>query len=905
MKSRKASSGSHGSAKTSVIKPKPNLVTAADYRLLIETFPQWVWMADAAGSTTFCNRYWYEFSGLSVEQTFRNEWVTLLHPDDKERARQIWENALASGKAYESEFRYKRAKDGKYRWHLAKGIPLKNANGKVEKWIGFGIDIHDSKTAENDLADREARLLAIVNTGPECIKVLAEDGTLLEMNQSGLAILEADSAADVIGKKLIEKVVDKPYHQAFHDLNQKVFQGEGGTLSYEITGLKGSHRWLATHVAPLKDKTGKIWAALGITWDITQQKKAEDELRASEARFRALLEHSSDAVALFDADWRVVFSSASTERVLGFQPNELVGRAAFEFVHPEDQLLVHQRFQEVLQHPHTTVTVRSRVKTKAGAWRVLEGQVTNLLLDPNVKAIVNNFRDITEKLQVDEALRGSEERFVKAFESSPLPIIITTRPDSRYLDVNDAALELSGYSREEVIGRTVDELNLWAEPEDQNKFIQILKESGAVKGLQTTLRTRQGEIRQVELFADLIELGGSSCVLAIARDITESLKMEAQFRQAQKMEAVGRLAGGVAHDFNNMLAVIVGYIQLLQDRLDPADAGQRHIEQIRKACERAAGLNRQLLAFSRKQVVQPRILNLNAVVNNLSKMLLRMIGEDITLSMVPGAPLGSVKADLGQIEQVLMNLAINARDAMPHGGKIVIETANVELEEDHAQHQPTVIPGSYVMLSVRDTGTGMDDPTMARIFEPFFTTKGPGKGTGLGLSMVYGIVKQSNGYIWVTSQPGEGASFKLYFPRVNEAAAPLIIQRLEPPAAKGSETILVVEDDPSLRELVVDLLEESGYKVVEAVDVEAALDLAQKKKTIHLLLTDVIMPTMSGGDLAARLKMLRPELKVLFMSGYSGDLVAEHGILEAETNLLEKPFTKHDLVSKVRAVLDN
>lgn len=905
MKSRKATSGSTRPAKTSSTQHKPNLVTPADYRMLIETFPQWVWITDAKGSTTFCNRHWYEFSGLTAEQTFNNEWQTLLHPDDRERARHIWQNALDTGKAYESEYRYKRARDGKYRWHLSKGIPLKNANGKVEKWIGFGIDIHDSKTAETELADREARLSAIVNTGPECIKLLSPEGILLEMNPAGLAIMEADSPGQVIGKSLIAKIVNKPYYKAFRDLNQQVFRGEDGTLIYEITGFKGTRRWLQTHATPLRDKKGEIWAALAITRDITQQKKAEDELRASATRFRALFEHSSDAVALFDKNWKVIFCSASIERILGVRPEEVIGHNAIEWVHPDERPQVQKTYQYVLDHPGETVTAHVRLREKNGSWRSIERKITNLLHDPDIGAIVNNVRDITEKLRADEALRGSEERFAKAFQSNPLPVIITTHLEGRFVDVNEAALELSGYSREQVIGRTVEELNLWVNPEDEQAFGQMLKESGQVKALQTTFRTRKGEIRQVEVSADLIELGGSACVLSIGRDITESLKLEAQFRQAQKMDAIGRLAGGVAHDFNNMLAVIVGYIQLLQDRIDPADSGQKHIEQIRKACERAAGLTRQLLAFSRKQVVQPRILNLNAVVNNVSKMLLRMIGEDITLSMVPGIPLGSIKADLGQIEQVLMNLAINARDAMPHGGRIVIETRNAELKEDHAQYRPAVVSGSYVMLSLTDTGTGMDEPTMSRIFEPFFTTKGAGKGTGLGLSMVYGIVKQSNGYIWVTSEPGKGATFKLYFPRVDEAAEPLITQRVDPPIAGGTETILVVEDDPSLRELVVDLLEESGYKVLEALDVESAIAIAKKKKTIHLLLTDVIMPTMGGGDLAASLKMLRPKLKVLFMSGYSGDLVADHGVLEAETNLLEKPFTKHALLSKVRAVLDN
>jgi len=905
MKSRKAASGSRSPSKTAASHSKASQLTSADYRMLIESFPQWVWITDAKGSTTFCNRHWYEFSGLTVGQIFNDQWHTLLHPDDKERARRTWQDALDTGKGYESEYRYKCAKDGKYRWHLSKGIPLKNANGKVEKWIGFSIDIHDSKTAETKLADREARLSAIVNTGPECIKLLAADGVLLEMNPAGLAIMEADSPGQVIGKHLIEKVVNKPYYKAFRDLNQRVFRGEDGELTYEITGFKGTRRWLQTHATPLRDKKGKIWAALAITRDITQQKKAEDELRTSEARFRALFEHSSDAVVLLDKNWKVIFCSASIERILGVRPEEILGSSAIEWVHPDDRMQAQKNYRYVLDHPGGNMAGRVRLRAQNGSWKVIERNFTNLLDDPDIGVIVSNIRDITEKVRADEALRGSEERFAKAFQSSPLPVIITTRHEGRVVDVNDSALELSGYSRKEVIGRTIDDLNLWANSEDRAAFEQMLKDSGQVKALQTTFRTRKGEIRHIELFSDLIELDGASCLLSIARDTTESLKLEAQFRQAQKMDAIGRLAGGVAHDFNNMLAVIVGYIQLLQDCVGPNDSAQKHIEQIRKACERAAGLTRQLLGFSRKQVVQPRVLNLNVVVNNLSKMLLRMIGEDITLSMVPGIPLGSIKADLGQVEQVLMNLIINARDAMPQGGRIVIETRDAELHEDQAQYKPVVVSGSYVMLSVSDTGTGMDGPTMARIFDPFFTTKGAGKGTGLGLSMVYGIVKQSNGYIWGTSEPGKGATFKLYFPRVSEEAGPIITKRFDPPTVGGSETVMVVEDDPALRELVVDLLEESGYKVLEALDTKQAIEIAKRKKNIHLLLTDVIMPTMSGGELARQICKLRPAMKVLFMSGYSGDLVAKRGILEAETNLVEKPFTKHALLSKVRVVLDN
>jgi PAS domain S-box-containing protein len=873
--------------------------------MLIETFPQWVWMTTPEGKVTFCNLYWREYSGLTLEQTARDEWVSLIHPDDKEMVLRVRNDALSTEQGYECEFRYRRARDGKYRWHRLQGIPVKNPAGRVTKWIVLGIDIHDSKAAQHELADREARLRAILETGPECIKLLSADGVLLEMNPAGLAMIEADSPKDVVGKPLIQRIVDPPYHQAFLDLYRRVFQGEEGNLDYEITGFKGTHRWLQTHAAPLRGEDGKIRAALAITRDITQQKKAENELRASESRFRALIEHSREGVALCDVLGKVVFCSGSIEGILGQESPQVVGRDLMELIHAEDRPLVQAAFQRALENPAEAITATpARMIHKDGSARTIQATLTNLLHNASVGAVVANFRDITANLQAEEALRRSEETFAKVFRSSPLSTVITSLSTGRYIDVNQAALDLSGYTRDEVIGRTAEEIKIYADPADRALFLQKLRQTGRVQSFQTNLRKRDGEIREVEISAEFIELNGSPGFMSISRDVTQAKRLEAQLRQAQKMEAVGRLAGGVAHDFNNMLAVIVGYCQLLQDRIEQVDPAQKFVQEIRKACSRAAGLTRQLLAFSRKQVLQPRVLNLNAVVNNLSRMLLRMIGEDISLVMAPATPLGSVRADLGQMEQILMNLVVNARDAMPQGGIIVIETANVDLKEDHAEHRPTVVPGPYVMLSVRDRGCGMDERTKSQIFEPFFTTKGPGKGTGLGLSMVYGAVKQSNGYIWVDTEPEKGTTFKLYFPRVEAEADPLVVETAQRAVAGGSETILVVEDEPSLRELIVDLLTQSGYRVMEARSVEEAMELAHKTQSLHLLLADVIMPTMSGHDLAEHLLSIKPGLKVLYMSGYSADRVLSHGVQDTETLLIGKPFTTQALLAKVRHLLD-
>ena len=390
-------------------------------------------------------------------------------------------------------------------------------------------------------------------------------------------------------------------------------------------------------------------------------------------------------------------------------------------------------------------------------------------------------------------------------------------------------------------------------------------------------------------------------------DVTERRALEQQLQQSQKMEAVGRLAGGIAHDFNNLLMVISGYSEFLLDRLGPDPALRGPAQEIAGASQRASSLTRQLLAFSRKQMLAPKILDLNGVVTENLKMLTRVIGEDIDLLMVPASSLGAVRADAGQIDQVIMNLAVNARDAMPSGGKLTIETSNVSLDEEYARFHAPLRAGEYVMLSISDTGLGMDSETQSHIFEPFFTTKGP-KGTGLGLSTVYGIVKQSGGYIWVYSEPGKGSTFKIYLPRVAERVEPAQVVVPEEPAftEPGTETILLAEDEANLRYLARQFLEKQGYRVIEAVDGAAAMQIAVAHEgIIHLLLTDVIMPGMNGRELAQRISEIRPNTKVLYMSGYTENVIGHNGTLDADVRLLQKPFTLRDLKNTVREVLDS
>jgi PAS domain S-box-containing protein len=504
-----------------------------------------------------------------------------------------------------------------------------------------------------------------------------------------------------------------------------------------------------------------------------------------------------------------------------------------------------------------------------------------------------------------EGLRRSEINFRSLVTHAPYGVC---RCDSTgiLLDVNPALVTMLGYATaSELVGRNV--ANLYSDSQQWFGLADYLRSLEKFQGLAADWVRKDHTSINVRLSGRAFRGDGNAIFFELfAEDVTERRALEQQLRQAQKMEAVGRLAGGIAHDFNNLLMVISGYSEFLLDRLGPEPTLRGHAQEIANAAERATSLTRQLLAFSRKQMLAPKVVDLNSVVTENLKMLTRLIGEDIELVMVPGVDIGAVNADPGQIEQVIMNLAVNARDAMPQGGKLTIETANVTLDADYARLHAPVKPGDYVMLAISDTGMGMDAETQSHIFEPFYTTKGL-KGTGLGLSTVYGIVKQSEGYIWVYSEAGKGTTFKIYLPRLS---APGHVNALQPalahePPSSGHETILLVEDEENLRRLTRTSLENQGYSVIDASDGVAAIQLSQAHQgPIHLLLTDVIMPGMNGRELANHIYPTRPELKVLYMSGYTENHIGHGGMLDEGITLLQKPFTLPALKAKVREVLD-
>ncbi|MEW6545018.1 MAG: PAS domain-containing protein [Nitrospirota bacterium] len=826
----------------------------------------------------------------------------------------------------------------------------------------------EQQRTEEALRESEARLRAIIGSEPECVKVVAPDGTLLEMNPAGLSMVEADSPEAVIGRPVIRLVhpEDRPAFQALHD---SVMQGRPGTLQFRIIGLRGTLRSLETQAAPLRDGAGRIASVLSITRDVTERKRAEDALKESERKLGEAQRIAHLGYWERDLASDLLTWSDETYRIFGLRPHErLLHFAQFqEFIHPEDRGIIIRAVTEALRGGPGP-DVEYRVVRPDGEIRVVHSR-GHVMRDESgqPRRIFGTIQDITERKRAEASLHAKTSQLqlisetMTAFyengdwrEASTRLLrgalrlteseygfigVVMEGPVLRVLAhegiVWNAAVNREFYER---AMRTYEEKGYLEFTNLENLFGRIITTGTVVIANEPGTDPRSGGLPPghppLRHFLGVPILRGSEVVgmigvanrpggytgaeQAAIEILTQAIgvlydsylrrerqaELEEELRQSQKMEAIGRLAGGLAHDFNNLLMVIQGYGELLREQFGQDRTVATNLGQIRQAAESAGLLVRQLLAFSRKQVLDPRVLDLNAVIGGIGGMIRRLLGEDIDLAVSLAPNLGAVKADQGQVEQVLMNLAANARDAMPQGGRVTIETTNIEMTEPQRRGQ-VVVPGPYVMLAVSDTGVGMDAATQARIFEPFFTTKTQGKGTGLGLSSVYGIVKQSGGYIFVYSEPGRGTTFKIYLPRVNEEVSPIHEKPSVRVIPRGTETILLVEDEPAIRELVSTELAALGYTVLAARHgFEALLVSNSHEGPIHLLLADVVMPQMSGPELAERLTSSRPDLRVLYMSGYGSESIVHHGIIDPGTAFLQKPFTQETLASKVRAVLD-
>ena len=665
----------------------------------------------------------------------------------------------------------------------------------------------------------------------------------------------------------------------------------------------GAVVWVSVMVSAIRDADRRLLSTVSIVEDITRRKQTEEALREREEQLRLYVDHSPAAIAMFDRDMRYLVVSRRwiEDYRLGEAP--ILGRSHYE-IFPEITEAwkeVHRRclagaVEKCDEEPfHRSDGTIDWIRWEVRPWHQADGSVGGIVIFSE---------DISPRKQVEAALRESEERFRKAFMTSPDSININRLSDGRYVAINRGFTETMGYTEEDVSGKTSVELAIWENPEDRKRLVEQLSANGVVSNLEARFRTKDGKIKYGLMAASVIELGGVAHIMSSTHDVTERRRMEEQLRQAQKMETVGRLAGGVAHDFNNMLHVIISYVEMSLQKVEPGLPVHTYLQEVLRAARRSAEMTGQLLAFARKQTVSPRVLDLNECIIRSQKMIRGLVGEDIDLVWLPQDNLWEVKIDPGQLDQILANLAANARDAISGVGRLTIRTANASLDEAYCTSHTGSMPGAHVLLEVNDNGRGMDRETEAHLFEPFFTTKEVGKGTGLGLATIYGIVSQNGGSIDVESAPGAGTTFRIYLPKAEGARTVGGSDPVTPPPRGGAETILLVEDESGIVRLVTQQLHEMGYTVLSARSPEEALHSSDSHQgRIDLLITDVVMPQMYGRQLAERLIAKRPELKCLYMSGYTADIIANRGMLEEGVNFIAKPFSLAALAQKVKEAL--
>ncbi|MBN1808253.1 MAG: PAS domain S-box protein [Planctomycetes bacterium] len=746
-----------------------------------------------------------------------------------------------------------------------------------------------TKKVPRSLAARYETILATV---PEIIIEIDTDEVCTWANEKGKQFF----GEDVIGKELSCYFEDR---RQSYEITRPCFESAGGTACIETRQRRknGEERLLAWWCRPLRDARGNATGAVLTARDVSDLRRSQKSVHEMEMGYKAILEAAVEGILVADIETRQFrYANLAICGMLGYSEKELRQMSVAD-IHPN----------ESLDHVIAEFEAQARgEKSLASAIPCLrkDGMVfyadinTSLAVIDGRECNVGFFADLTESRSAGTRLRESKEDF-SDLTGSIADVFFAMDADFRYTYWNKAAVDLTHISAKDAIGKSLYELF----PD-----IRGTKSEELYLDVQRTRRAKatldEYELHGKTFAFELSAYPSSDGIAVLTKDITERRNLEEQLRQSQKMEAVGQLAGGIAHDFNNLLTVITGYGEmLLRKTLEDAEAHKR-LEAIVQAGKRAADLTRQLLVFGRKQTLQPRVLNLTDVVGNVLKMLPRLIGEDIVITLQLEPELEYVLADPVAVEQIVMNLATNARDAMPHGGGLVIATANAAFSEVRSEIPPDAQPGGYVMLSVQDNGSGMDLETQERVFEPFFTTKEKGKGTGLGLSTVYGIVKQSGGHITVKSEPGRGTTFTVYLPTVEEAVELKAEVTEDEPVLEGSGTILVVEDEEGIRELSIEVLSDCGYTVLQARDADEALEVCRKHKgAIDLVLTDVVMPGMSGKGLADPLARDHPSMKVIYMSGYSDGVMAQRGVSNSGVQLIQKPFTPASLSREVRKAI--
>ena len=763
-------------------------------------------------------------------------------------------------------------------------------------------------------------LNSILRSVPDIIYRLDQRGIITYVNE---AIKEYGySPEELIGKHIFEFVHPEDREKANYHVNERR-TGERKTTSFEVRLLSKKRIYLTFEIKTKEVELEPIFVleaegmyssekpnpdyflgTLGIARDVTERKQAERLILNSRERYKKLFEASNDGIIFMD-DNKIIECNPKTLELFSCTEEELVGKQLDELspTKQPDGRDSKEKGEELFNQAYGN-------DSQLFEWRFLRCNGTEF--DANIRLIsidiwgkphlLAYIRDISEQQRYEKEINMLAHAIMSISEC-----VSVTDIQDRILFVNDAFEQTYGYKKGELLGKKIDIIRSPNNPTDVLEAILPATLQGGWQG-EILSQSKDGREFPIFLSTSVIRNNNNKAIalIGVAKDMTERKLLENQLRQSQKMEAIGSLAGGVAHDFNNLLTVIRGYSELLLSKLSKKDPLIVSVKQIDKAAERAESLTRQLLAFSRRQILKPSVIDLNELIHEMEKMLQRIIGEDVNFITVLDSDLGKIKADRGQIEQVIMNIVVNARDAMIEGGKLTVETKNVYLEDTYVQNHPPVIPGHYILLAISDTGLGMDRETQAHIFEPFFTTKETGKGTGLGLATVYGIVKQSEGFIWVYSETNKGTTFKIYLPMVEDEVDTMKRNNISHPSLKGDETILIVEDEEDVRALIHETLHLYGYRVLDAPHGDSALLICNKlSNEISLIITDVVMPKMSGRELVDKVTSKLPEMKVLYMSGYTDNAIVHKGLLEPGTHFIQKPFTPLALLRKVREVLQS
>jgi len=869
-------------------------------RAILDNSPIAIWCFDGE-KYSYLSEEWYRYTGQDPTLPLTvDRWIELVHPNDLEKAGRIWEEHWKTKTAHDNYFRLKGA-NGEYRRIHCQAIPIFDKEGVFQHFQGFNFDVTNRKLAEDKLLESEAKL----SKAQQMTHVGSWNWNIVKNKISW-----SDELYRIVG--LSPQQFDANYEaylqcihpddlEFFKNVTKKVLSDKKSyTAEYRIVRPNDDVRTVQELGEVTVDANGDPINLFGTVQDLTERKHEEEQ-------YRTIIQTTIDGFWIVDTKGRLLDVNNAACMMLGYQREELLEMQISDLDVSETPDEIADHIQKSIKQVYDSFETRHRRKDGT----IIDVQINLQYSNLRGGVFISFIRDISEEKRSERTLRESEERF-RTVADFTYDWESWIAPDGKYIYISPSCERTTGYSVEEFFENPGLFLEI-VHPDDRESVSVHVKSHMDKEGtgghhIDFRITTREDDIRWISHYCLPVydEDGKWLGIRSSNRDITDRIKLAEQLAQAQKMEGIGRLAGGVAHDFNNLLVSIMGHADLALMSLAEDDPLRRRLKEIKGGGKRAASLTRQLLAFSRKQILQPVVLDLNALITGFVKMLERLIGEDMELETFLTSGLRLLKADPGQMEQIIMNLVVNARDAMPDGGKLTIETVNTVLDKDYArEHDVSMQPGPYVMLGVSDTGMGMDDKTKSLIFEPFFTTKEVGKGTGLGLSTVYGIVKQSGGYIWVYSEPGQGTTFKIYLPVAEGEAVSRKEKEISPERLTGSETILIVEDDDKTRNLVCEILEPQGYSILEAQNGIEALRVSESHGgQIHLMIADVVMPKMGGRELAEHLRPLRPDLKVIYMSGYTDNAILHHGVLNPEMEFLQKPISSEALKRKVREVLD-